>query len=559
MTATFLNWIETPLALALGRTLTHFVWEGAAIAALLAATLYTGARSSRLRYGLAVAALLAMPLAFGVTLAICAPAGSTATVVRFSRTARTLAIQQVPADSQPADSPDAASWLVPLWIAGVLVCYLRICAGWLGALRLRRRGVCAAPEAWQARVNQLAERLRVSRPVVLLESCLADVPVVIGWFRPVILVPLDLLAGLPTGQVEAILIHELAHIRRYDYAVNLLQGFVEGLLFYHPAVWWISHVVRAERENCCDDMVVAHCADTRAYVAALAALEQNRTITGEAVLAATGGNLMKRIHRLLEEPSPTHRSRTHRSVAPAIAVGLLLIAAAGSMQAVSASLTMVNAGRIARIAVAPAAAAPSQSAADSRTAVNANRIARFAATPAPAVLRTAALPQDQKQQERQQADRVSTPYRKWLNEDVAYIITKEERTQFLDLKTDADRDHFIEQFWLRRDPTPGTPANEFKDEHYRRIAYANERFSETIPGWKTDRGRIYIMYGPPDEIDAFPNGGYKRPAEEGGQLVAYPLQRWAYRYIEGLGKNVVVEFDDLKSNGQYRLGPGPVL
>ena len=130
-------------------------------------------------------------------------------------------------------------------------------AAWIGARRLRRAGVCVAPGMWRARLDQLARRARISRRVVLLESCLAEVPVVIGYLRPAILVPVGLLAGLPAAQVEAILLHELAHIRRHDYLVNLLQMFVEGLLFYHPAVWWISAVIRAERENCCDDVVVA--------------------------------------------------------------------------------------------------------------------------------------------------------------------------------------------------------------------------------------------------------------------------------------------------------------
>ena len=113
------------------------------------------------------------------------------------------------------------------------------------------------PVFWQERLDRLARALRLSRPVALLESCLAEVPVVIGYVRPVILMPVGLLAGLPAGQVESILLHELAHIRRHDYLVNLLQTSVEGLLFYHPAVWWISGVIRAERENCCDDLVVA--------------------------------------------------------------------------------------------------------------------------------------------------------------------------------------------------------------------------------------------------------------------------------------------------------------
>ena len=148
-------------------------------------------------------------------------------------------------------------WLAPFWIAGVLFFQLRGVAGWMAARGLRRRGVCAATLFWQERIDRLAARVRLSRPVTLLESCVAEVPVVIGYVRPVILMPVGLLAGLPAGQVEAILLHELAHIRRHDYLVNLMQIVVEGLVFYHPAVWWISGVIRAERENCCDDLVVA--------------------------------------------------------------------------------------------------------------------------------------------------------------------------------------------------------------------------------------------------------------------------------------------------------------
>ena len=129
-----------------------------------------------------------------------------------------------------------------------------------------------------------------------------DVPVVIGYLRPVILVPVGLLAGMPAGQLEAVLMHELAHIRRRDYLANTLQTVVESFSFYHPATWWMSGVIRAEREKCCDDLVVDASGNAHEYAAALAALEQTRWTANEAVLAATGGNLMKRIHRLLYRP-----------------------------------------------------------------------------------------------------------------------------------------------------------------------------------------------------------------------------------------------------------------
>ncbi len=149
--------------------------------------------------------------------------------------------------------------------------------------------------------------------------------------------------------------------------------------------------------------------------------------------------------------------------------------------------------------------------------------------------------------------------RSGCNEDVAYIITDEERKAFKRLNTDEEREQFIEQFWLRRDPTPDTVENEYKEEHYRRIAYANEHYASGIPGWKTDRGRIYIMYGPPDEIESHPSGGsYERPAEEGGgETSTYPFEQWRYRYIEGIGTNIIIEFVDTTMSGEYHMTMDP--
>jgi GWxTD domain-containing protein len=154
---------------------------------------------------------------------------------------------------------------------------------------------------------------------------------------------------------------------------------------------------------------------------------------------------------------------------------------------------------------------------------------------------------------------LETPYRKWLTEDVSYIITDQERQAFKRLQTDEERDQFIEQFWLRRDPTPDTMENEYKEEHYRRIAYANEHYASGIPGWKTDRGRIYIMYGPPDEIDSHPSGGaYQRPINEGGGTTStFPFEDWRYRYIEGVGTNVEIEFVDPTQSGEYHMTIDP--
>jgi GWxTD domain-containing protein len=150
---------------------------------------------------------------------------------------------------------------------------------------------------------------------------------------------------------------------------------------------------------------------------------------------------------------------------------------------------------------------------------------------------------------------LSKTYKKWLAEDVAWIITDEERKAFMQLSNDEERDQFIEAFWLRRDPTPDTEENEFKEEHYRRIAYANEHYAAGIPGWKTDRGRMYIVFGPADEIESHPSGGsYERPIEEGGgETSTFPFETWRYRYLEGIGQEVIIEFVDSCMCGDYHM------
>lgn len=160
-----------------------------------------------------------------------------------------------------------------------------------------------------------------------------------------------------------------------------------------------------------------------------------------------------------------------------------------------------------------------------------------------------------KAQEKAFKQEVSKVYKKWLDEDVRYIISDEERSAFKQLSNDEERDNFIEAFWARRDPTPDTVENEFKEEHYARIAYANEHFPAGIPGWRTDRGRMYIMYGKPDEIESHPSGGsYERPMEEGGgETSTYPFETWRYRYLEGVGQEIIIEFVDTCMCGDYHM------
>ena len=501
------NWIHTPVAAALGWTLAHSLWEGAVVALSLGAALLV-LRSSRARYIAGCAAMLALLLGFFFTFRIVLAEqriqGAPGQVRALAGNPPGLGDGFIVANVRRFYPEDYLPWLAPMWIAGVLFFHLRGMASWIAARRLRQRGVCVAAQSYQALLDRLAARLRLSRPVTLLESCLAEVPVVIGYLRPVILMPVGLLSGLPAGQIESILLHELAHIRRHDYLVNLLQIVVESLVFYHPAVWWISGVMRTERENCCDDLVVATQGDPLGYAAALTALERSRGAAREAVLAATGGSLVKRVRRLLIQPEGPRAALT-----PVFSAAALTVTVAAALTAWQSTSTPPR----------PSAPPP----------------------PAPVQLLAQA-------RETRAGTAEETPYAKWLKQDVAYIITDEERNAFKSLQSDPELEHFIEQFWQRRDPTPGTVENEFKEEHYRRIAYANDHFAAGIAGWKTDRGRIYITYGPPDEKESHPSGNAASPA---------PFEQWLYHLIQGVGTNVVIEFVDPNKTGEYRMTLDP--
>jgi TonB family protein len=221
------------------------------------------------------------------------------------------------------------------------------------------------------------------------------------------------------------------------------------------------------------------------YAVAQAALEQNRWSGREPAVAATGGSVVKRIRRLLYPKGP------NGAWTPLFSAAILIATAA--------------------VALAGWQAAPPQR----QQAVNA----------------------------------VKSPYDKWLNEDVVYIISDQERAAFQKLTTDEEREHFIEQFWQQRDPTPGTTENEFKEEHYRRIAYSSRFSAANLSGWQTDRGRIYIIYGPPDEIESHPSG----------QSGSAPFEEWLYNHIEGVGDRIIFSFTDTLKNGEYRLTLNPVL
>ena len=350
--------LDKPIFQALGWTLIHFIWQGALIAILyVGLTVLLRRLSASVRYAAACTAMLLMFFAPVVTmLAISASTRSVQTVFNAEIT-RDIQESSAPAgglqDSRAAQPqiettpflqtesikrwvenalPRSIPWLLPLWFAGVLFLSLRFAGGLVLVQRLKRIEGGERVHFWQARLSLLCQRLRVSRPVRLCESALVKVPTVVGWIRPVILLPATAITGLNAEQLEALLAHELAHIKRYDYLVNLLQTAVETLFFYHPAVWWLSAQVRQEREHCCDDLAVAACGDVLIYARALTAIEHLRGCEASLAVAASGGSLLVRIQRLLRGRAPAFYG-FESGLAGFMALGAVFILLAGAQAA----------------------------------------------------------------------------------------------------------------------------------------------------------------------------------------------------------------------------------
>jgi beta-lactamase regulating signal transducer with metallopeptidase domain len=309
---------------ALGWTLLHFVWQGALIALLLAGALAMLRQAgSGVRYAASCAAMLLMPIGAVATFLELRFAGTLPEhsaprllmTMRAGFPAQVHGMDAVASAGAVTDiATDIAAWfpaLVWAWFAGVVALSIRSVGGWAVAERFARRHTSRAEAVWEERLAALAARLSISKPVRLAVSGLAQVPAVVGWLRPVVLVPASVFTGLTAEQIDALLAHELAHVRRHDYLINLLQTAAETLFFYHPAVWWVSRKIREERENCCDDLAVEICGSTVAYVRALTDLEQMRKTTPRLAMAADAGSLVNRVQRLLRVKARSSRATSN--------------------------------------------------------------------------------------------------------------------------------------------------------------------------------------------------------------------------------------------------------
>jgi protein involved in polysaccharide export with SLBB domain/beta-lactamase regulating signal transducer with metallopeptidase domain len=326
-----------------GWTLVHTLWQGVAIAAALAVVLrllrtapasvrYAGSCAAmsmivfaavftftRIRVAPApVVSLAQLPTEQISVHAIVPPPQLTHAPVAYSPSPLAMLPAQLPNPQPQPATNRILGYVVAAWAFGVTLMSLWHVGGWLWLRRIRR----GAPlNQWSAVAERLSKRLNLrGRAVALIETVRIDVPAVVGVLRPVILVPAGVFTGLSPQQVEAILAHELAHVRRHDYLVNLIQSAVETLMFYHPATWWISAQIRQERENCCDDVAASICGDRGTYAAALAALEERRGVRADLALAASGGKLLARVRRVLNLPPVSRRSRARSLAAAALAI-----------------------------------------------------------------------------------------------------------------------------------------------------------------------------------------------------------------------------------------------
>jgi beta-lactamase regulating signal transducer with metallopeptidase domain len=298
---------QSPLGLPLdivrdiGWTLIHFLWQGLLLAALLNMILPM-CRGAAARHNWALGTLAMMAVAPVMTFLFIHGHGGSSAFMAVSGTIPRGMDSAVDVLAPTLIPSLLIDWLVVLWLAGIAVLSLRAVGGWYLAETLLRRDTLPLPAELLQRCRTLQRRLALTWPVLFLQSRHVSVPVVVGWFRPAVLIPISAITGLPPQQLDALIVHELAHIRRLDAFTNIMLIGVETILFYHPAIWWVSRRVRIEREHCCDDFAVSICDDATVYVEALTSLETWKAIPALA-LAANSGRLKQRVARLLGVPS----------------------------------------------------------------------------------------------------------------------------------------------------------------------------------------------------------------------------------------------------------------
>jgi GWxTD domain-containing protein len=487
----------------------------------------------------------------------------------------------------------AAGQILAIYILGLAFLLGRLITGLFLGRRLRRTfAQVDDPRALQW-LEQHARVMGLKHSPSLAESPAVNVPLTAGVFCPVIVIPIGW-REWPDAKLDAVIAHEVSHVRRNDSLARAAALVYQCFFWFSPLGWWLERRLAELAEQASDEAALRAGAEPAEYATILLSFfdisSRQGRVSWQGVSMARGWRGRKRIERVLTSGGalPAAIKAPILVLLALCALPIVWLTAAtrpvlvASVESVASKPFAQNVPRQQFLPAAPLAGpfSPEEKPGQHQTAPQATTpvastgfypwlkspgvyfatreerrdFSRLTSTEQP---RQFSEPFGDRQALHQEV--LESPYKKWLSEEVPYIITEQERAAFKKLDTDAEREEFIEQFWERRNPHPGSPQNEFKKEYYRRIAYANEHYATGIPGWKTDRGRIYIMYGPPDEVDSHPKGGpYKRPdSEGGGETFAFPFERWGYRYIDGIGNNIILEFVDADMNGEYHLTMDP--
>jgi len=511
------------------------------------------------------------------------------------------------AKAAPAASPSITIAFAFVWFGGAAIVLLVWLVRWMQLVRIVRRAEpLDASNSW---VPSHSESPRVR----ILSSPAAIEPGVFGIVRPTLLIPENIARDLSNAQLQAVIAHEMFHVRGRDNLAAAMHTVVQALFWFHPLVWWLGNRLVAERERACDEAVLQSGHDPAEYAEGILKVCKSNLMMPACVAGVSGSNLKKRIEVIMENRGTRGLTPGKKLLLAVAGTGVLIAPVfAGMMSAAESPIGAVPEIQLPVVERATSAVLSEMTSSSTpqaapvaivqletktgtvRAGVSAmggsfmglnystNNFLGYGETisadiqagtrqsnfvlsmtepyfqdrPVALLQVSPSAPQSTAQPTGQA---VAVP-RNWLD-DVSIIITDQERIAFQRLTKDSERQGFITNFWLARDPTPGTPANEFKEEYDKRFAYANEHFTTQsgIPGSKTDRGKMYMLNGPPNEIVSHPSGGtYYRPADQRVLVTnTFPFETWRYQNMNGKGDNLVYEFVDKLMNGNYTLNYSP--
>jgi GWxTD domain-containing protein len=378
----------------------------------------------------------------------------------------------------------AKAWIVPLvagvWAAGTIF----FIGYWTYRLRRCTFRVAAPPEPVQAALGRAQKELGIRGYVALAISKDAREPVVRGVWRPVLIMPESLLRTLSLKELHVILLHELAHVRRGDNLTSSLAHLICSVFWFHPLLWWMERHLSIDCEYACDEIVLATTRTSADYISAIVKATRIALFGAVAGISAIGGfEFRKRLEWIMSQNERLDAGRKPRSIVITAATALILLPIWGGF----ASRSVLQAQSVQKRHGIEFLSASASGTAESQQIL--------------ASLKALLNPNDTIY-----PSTGNDRWDKWLNEEVVYLITTQERAAFIALQSDREREEFVNQFWEKRNPNPGLAVNAFKSEHYRRLAYANDHFAvHDAAGWQTDRGRTYVLMGPPDEIDSHPS------------------------------------------------------